>query len=155
MSYNDPHEVWKRIGDTNYFVSSAGRVMNSKRGNILKPQKKSGGYLKVTLGHKGPQPSIHRLVATAFIDNEDNYETVNHIDENKENNSIENLEWCSQAYNNEYSKAKTYKLISPDGEVVIVYNMNKFCKENNLYQANMSKVVLGVRKSHHGWTLGD
>ena len=151
---NDPQETWKRIDDTHYFVSNTGKVMNSKRGKELANRNVAHGYQGVTLG-VGNQRLVHRLVAKAFVANDSGLPHVNHIDEDKANNNASNLEWCTPAYNNEYSKAKNYKLKSPSGEIIEVFNLNKFCKENGLEQPSMSKVTLVQRKSHSGWTTGD
>lgn len=102
-----------------YQVSNLGRVKSLPRvkvnnsglrlikGQILKPQTKRLGYLKVDLYKDGQQKSffIHRLVATAFIPNPDNLPTVNHKDENPSNNMVENLEWCDNSYNINYGTA--------------------------------------------------
>lgn len=75
------------------------------QGRILKPNV-SNGYFQVTLSgqeHKTKQASIHRLVAEAFIPNPDCLPQVNHKDENKLNNEVSNLEWCTQDYNAKYS----------------------------------------------------
>ena len=62
------------------------------------------GYLKVSLrnGSGSQNHSVHQLVARAFIGNPNDYDQVNHKDENKENNHVSNLEWCTAAYNNVY-----------------------------------------------------
>ena len=57
-------------------------------------------------GHSRKQFSIHRLVARSFIDNPNGYKEVNHIDECKQNNSAENLEWCDRKYNTNYGTAQ-------------------------------------------------
>lgn len=71
---------------------------------ILKPIKTGSGYLQVDLSKDGKikRHLIHRLVAEAFIPNTENLEQVNHIDEDKTNNCVENLEWCTREYNNNY-----------------------------------------------------
>lgn len=85
-----------------YQISSYGRVWNIKQQRYM-PQSKSGkGYLVVHMrgvNNKDKKEYVHRLVAMAFIDNPNNLPEVNHIDENKENNCVENLEWCSHKYN--------------------------------------------------------
>lgn len=89
---------WKTIqGYEQYEVSNEGQVRNRKTGKILKQWKDKGGYLLVTLFRNGKQKwyLVHRLVAQAFIPNPNNLATVNHIDHNKENNSVSNLEWMS------------------------------------------------------------
>lgn len=107
------NEVWKDIDgyDGKYQVSNLGRVRKTRfygkpRIHVLKPQMINSGYLKVQLmADDGTvkQRLVHRLVALAFIPNLDNLEMVNHKDENKTNNVVENLEWCSRSYNQKYS----------------------------------------------------
>lgn len=106
-------EVWKDIeGYENlYQVSNLGRVKSIPRkingriygGKILHLSKTP--YCRVDLCKEGNVKSclVHRLVAIAFIPNPNKYPCVNHKDENKENNCVENLEWCTYAYNNLYS----------------------------------------------------
>lgn len=97
-------ENWKKINDyPNYEISNLGNVKNAK-GKILKHRINKGGYLDINLYKDGKSKSylIHRLVAEAFIDNPNNLPQVNHKDENRQNNSVENLEWCDSKYNNNY-----------------------------------------------------
>ena len=84
-------------GFEKYEVSNLGRVRNIKSGRILKPFPNRGGYLRHKLyGYdKKKNLPLHRIIATAFIDNPDEKPCVNHIDENKLNNDLSNLEWCT------------------------------------------------------------
>lgn len=86
-------------------ISAADRVLPEK---ILKPGHTTAGYPFVVLrkGGKSYNKPIHRLVATAFIPNPNCYRVVNHKDRNRDNNTAENLEWCSQGYNISYSLNK-------------------------------------------------
>ena len=104
------NEVWKAVKEYEglYEVSSLGNVRNVNSGRILKNCKHKTGYLSVML-YKNKKPKrhlVHRLVATAFLDNVNNFEFVNHIDEDKANNSVKNLEWCSREYNMRYGTVK-------------------------------------------------
>lgn len=85
----------------NYFITEQGEVINSKTGRTLKPSLGANGYYRVNLRKNGKTKTvyIHRLVAETFIPNPNNYNEVNHIDENKANNAIENLEWVSHKAN--------------------------------------------------------
>ena len=106
-------EIWKDIigYEGLYQVSSLGRVRSLDRfyyrlhkGKVLSPTKDRYGYLTVTLNCNGKSKTIkiHRLVAQAFIENPDNLPQVNHKDEVKSNNCVDNLEWCSAKYNNNF-----------------------------------------------------
>lgn len=105
-------EIWKDItGYENlYQISSLGNVKSLGNGNsnnskerILKPNKLKNGYLQVAL-YKNNQKwyKIHRLVASEFIENPNNYPIINHKNEIKTDNRVENLEWCDTLYNRNY-----------------------------------------------------
>lgn len=92
-------------GYENYLIFDDGRVINTNTNKTLATQFNSKGYLTVNLWkhNKLKKCLVHRLVAKAFLDNPDNLPCINHIDKNKLNNHISNLEWCTQKYNIQYS----------------------------------------------------
>ena len=87
-----------------YAVTSCGRVWSYRNERFLKPKCEKNGYLRVQLCKNGEVKtySLHRLVAQAYLPNPDNLPQVNHKDENKANNCLQNLEWCDQKYNHNY-----------------------------------------------------
>lgn len=87
-----------------YAITSCGRVWSYKSKRFLKPRDNGKGYLFVDLFKDGvhKQHYIHRLVAEAYIPNIENLPQVNHKDENKANNCLQNLEWCDASYNTNY-----------------------------------------------------
>lgn len=98
-------EEWKLIdGHPEYMISNLGRVKSTKRKNdiILSTSKKNNGYLQVTLftNDLGHYISIHRLVGLHFIPNPDNKPQIDHINNNKEDNRVENLRWVTSSENN-------------------------------------------------------
>ena len=98
-------EEWKIIERfNNYEVSNLGRVRNIKKNKLMTISKKPNGYcvVKLSKDNVAKECKIHRLVAIAFIPNPENLPMVNHIDEDKTNNHVENLEWCTPQYNNTY-----------------------------------------------------
>lgn len=121
-------EIWKDIKGYEglYQISNKGRIKalekistiksnNSFNGSkrvwsehILQSQLQKDGYIKACLykDNKRKTVKVHRLVAEAFIDNPDNLPLVNHKDECKSNNNVENLEWCDYSYNVQYSAHK-------------------------------------------------
>lgn len=96
-------EIWKSVlnQEGRYEVSNLGRVKSLINNIILKPCMNNMGYLVVNIVGRG-NISIHRLVAEAFIPNPLNLEQINHKDENKLNNIVSNLEWCTSKYNCNY-----------------------------------------------------
>lgn len=89
-----------------YEVSNLGNVRSLKRdgGSLMALNKSNLGYMKVVLFFNGvpSYKSVHRLVAEAFIPNPLGLPCVNHKDENTSNNNVDNLEWCTAEYNNNY-----------------------------------------------------
>lgn len=107
-------EVYKDIEGYEglYQVSNLGNVKSlnyskTKKENVLKPGIRNG-YLKVDLCKNKTKKtySVHRLVAKAFIENTNNLPMINHKDECKTNNVVENLEWCTHKYNCNYGTIK-------------------------------------------------
>lgn len=105
-------EIWKDIKgyEGRYQISNEGRVKSliGSKEKILKPGLNFHGYEKVTLskGNKVKAHLVHRLVAQAFIPNPNDYPCINHKDEMKFDNSVDNLEWCTYDYNNNYGSRK-------------------------------------------------
>ena len=95
-------EIWKEVKDYEgyYWVSNLGHVKN-RHNKILKPDYSNKGYACVCLQkeNKLKKHRVHRLVAQAFIPNPSNLPEVNHINENKSNNSVHNLEWVDHIQN--------------------------------------------------------
>lgn len=109
---NNMEEIWKDIPGYagKYSISNFGNVRSNQYGKkrILKPMRNAGrynGYLTVTLYNNsiGKKVKIHRLVAEAFLPNPNNLPIINHKDEDKTNNKVDNLEWCTKLYNNTYN----------------------------------------------------
>ena len=128
------YEKWKDIEGYEglYQISNLGRIRsfyNYRRDgtNILKPRLKRG-YYQVGLRKNGERKwhHLHRLVAKAFIPNPNNLPQINHKDENKTNNVIDNLEWCSVSYNNCYGTRRE-RVKEKTGKKVLQYD-----KEMNL-----------------------
>lgn len=140
----------------NYAVDRYGNVFNTKFGRQLKPNNEKSGYLSVFLfqNGKGKRIKVHRLVAEAFIPNPLNLPCVNHKDENKSNNDVNNLEWCDQRYNNHYgnnkptihaqnARKKSVCQYTVEGDLVAVYE--SACeaeRRTGIRQANISRCCL-------------
>ena len=115
--------VWKDIKGYEgiYQISNYGEVIRlqsyDSRGHLrnkrtLKQRKNEDGYLQLGLHKNGKEKKflVHRLVAETFTPNPYNYLEINHIDENKQNNSIFNLEWCDHKYNTNYGTSQARRI---------------------------------------------
>ena len=138
-----PYSKWVKI---NCFleVSNFGEVKS--HGKIIKGEITSGGYCRVHISHNGVEYKflVHRLVAEAFIPNPKRLPEVNHKDGNKQNNSVDNLEWCTRSQNTSHAfktglrnyngcKNPHSKLTQSDVETIRrIYVRGKHC-ENNSY----------------------
>ena len=102
-------EIWKTCPlEPNYEVSSSGRVRNKDTKHVKSLRYDNNHYLRVTLYPSGKTYTVHKLVATTFLEKGDATQ-VNHKDGNKENNRVSNLEWCDGSWN---SKHRDTKLMS-------------------------------------------
>ena len=142
MNYTD-NEHWKDIDgyDGMYQVSDLGRVRSLKFGRVkvLRPQKDKCGYLRIKLckNRKKKTVNIHRLVAQAFIPNDDESKNeINHINEIKSDNRVSNLEWCDRKYNNTYNNIRS-RCITKCCKLKPLYNPDLSIAENiELFKAN-------------------
>ena len=126
FSLNDfPNEEWREVSihKRTILVSSCGRIKSflarTSTYKIMKTHDNGHGYRTISLWTRNKQNTlyVHRLVALAFIPNPTNERTVNHKDEDKSNNCVWNLEWCSYQYNNTYGtvRARQMKTFSDNG----------------------------------------
>lgn len=128
-------ELWKDIvGYEGYYqISNFGNVKSLDRvdgigrtikGHLLKWKHNNRGYFTISLNKNGKARYflVHRLVATMFIKNPDNLPEVNHIDEDKSNNSVDNLEWCTSEYNHKYGTREERRLSNTDFSFLVERN---------------------------------
>lgn len=149
-----------------YSVSNYGRVYSHYGGGrFLIDRKNKLGYMELTLCKDTirEQVHVHRLVALTFVSGYFKGAIVNHIDFNKSNNHVNNLEWATYLENTHHSierirkaihevSGKEYVITYPCGRKEIIKNLCKFCRENNLKQGNLHKTVRGLRKHHKGFS---
>lgn len=140
-------EIWKDIKgyEGRYKVSTQGRVYSYLNYKIIKQQLNCHGYYSVILYNKygkAKRESVHRLVALTFIDNPNSFPVVNHKDENRTNNNVNNLEWCTHKYNSNYGTSQKRHSINR-GTKIFQYdlNMNLIGIYNSIRQAE--------DKTHH------
>lgn len=103
-------EIWKDIYNSNglYLINKNGVIINTKTNKECKAYVNSKGYmqLKLKLNHKWETVKLHRIIALSFLENPDKKPFINHIDGNKLNNSIKNLEWVNNRENVCHGKDK-------------------------------------------------
>jgi DNA/RNA endonuclease G (NUC1) len=147
----EEHPIYK-----GYFGTEDGKVFSNKGSNKsfrqLKPVLQKTGYyivhLRVNKKHK--QILHHRFISEIFLPNPNQYPEINHKDEDKSNNSISNLEWCTHQYNLLHSSAKFAKFYTVEniktGEKFEIFNLTKWCKDNKIDRSNAYQVINGKWK---------
>jgi len=153
----------KIVGFDNYEVSNLGRVRNIKSGIMLKPWITKDGYLRHCLYKHNKQKKLllHRIIATTFIDNPEGKPCVNHIDENKLNNDLSNLEWCTERENAvhgtrikriaEKLSKKVIQLDLNDNVLKEFESMHQAERETGVSVSSISNCCNGRRKSAGGF----
>lgn len=163
-------EQWKDIKDYKglYQVSNFGRIKSvekvlvdgrHRKERILKPTKQSNGYYGVMLSNNTIKKRylVHRIVAEAFLDNPDNLPQVNHKNEIKTDNRVENLEWCDGFYNIHYGTAiqrisKPVYQYTLDGEFVKEWqSAHEIERQLGYHSSAISKVCRGIKNKHKGF----
>ena len=151
-----------------YLISDKGRVISERKQKIMRNGHNKCGYSFVILfkGGKSKLCLVHRLVAEAFIPNPDNLPCINHKDENKDNNSVENLEWCTHQYNCNYGTrneragnrkrngklAKPVRQYSLDGEFIKDWpSAIEVTRQLGFNQGGISRCCLGQIVQAYGY----
>ncbi|ATN93890.1 HNH endonuclease [Lactobacillus phage LJ] len=167
-------EIWKDIEGFEglYQVSNMGRVRSLDREDALGRRLKgkvlagrpSKGYLGVALyrdGHAKGYP-VHRLIAKAFLDNPSNLPEVNHKDENKANNAVSNLEWCTSRYNCNYgtrnervgkASGKSIYVVMNSGHRYFFRSATKAAELLGLNTQAICNCIHGRCKHHRGFSF--
>lgn len=159
MNLNLKEEIWKPIaGFHNYQVSNRGRIKNIKTGKVLKNVINSHGYAFVQLCNGSgliTQITVHKLVAQAFIPNPNNLPQVNHLDEDKTNNDVINLEWCTPSQNIRHSahqQSCRINQLSLDGKFIRTWDSSHDIERELGYdQGHIIPCCKGKRKTANGF----
>lgn len=174
-------EIWKPVKDfeDKYEISNMGRVKSLQRevrgisnckrifpSKILKQSNNGYGYYIVNLckNNKPKISYVHRLVAQAFIPNPDNLPEVNHKDENKANNCVDNLEWCTSKYNANYGtrnerftskkREKYSKMVvkkNLEDKTIEIIPMYEAVKQKGVHYASLIRTCKGLNKTCAGY----
>lgn len=179
MKYSETNEIWRLYPEFDFIeVSTLGRVRTLDRvvsngkgtrvekGKILKQWLNKNGYLRVAFrkDSKLVNKSVHRLVAHAFLSNQKNLPEINHKDNNKLNNSVSNLEWCSHKYNIEYREKYGKSSAEVSGCPVYAVNLDtleisKFKSQREagkilgIVNQSINSVLKGRLKTTHGYVF--
>lgn len=179
MKYSETNEIWRLYPEFDFIeVSTLGRVRTLDRvvsngkgkrvekGKILKQGLNKNGYLRVAFrkDSKLVNKSVHRLVAHTFLSNQKNLPEINHKDNNKLNNSVSNLEWCSHKYNIEYREKYGKSSAEVSGCPVYAVNLDtleisKFKSQREagkilgIVNQSINSVLKGRLKTTHGYVF--
>lgn len=171
-------EIWRTYPEIPFIeASNLGRVRTKDRvitykdgrkhfykGRVLKqlPSKKGYLYVHISMNGKDVHISVHRIIATCFIPNHNNYPEVNHIDNDPTNNAVSNLEWCTDQYNQNYKNnfrtspadvfGRSVIAVNPEtSEVLWFKTQHEAARQLGVDPGNISKVVNGYYNQTGGW----
>lgn len=158
-------ETWKPIQgfENSYLVSNLGNIWSLRRNKALRVRKSTRGYGLVNLSSRGHMTThrVHRLVATHFLPNPLNLPEVNHLNENKLDNRVENLEWCDRFRNVNYGDRTTKQKskvsipvvqFSPSGTQIAVFPSGiQAARELKISSSGISACCRGKRKTLGGY----
>ena len=165
-------EIWKDVVgyEEFYKVSNKGNVRSVARkdsigrkcgGRVLKPLNHRHGYLQVDMYKNGKvkRKYIHRLVAEAFNPNPKGFLEINHKDENKSNNELSNLEWCTREYNVNYGTlierlSKKVRAVNVETGEVHTFNSTRESGRKGYHQSSVAKACKGIYRSPNGNLIG-
>ena len=162
MNYSN--EIWRDVVGYEglYKVSTEGNIKSIRRNKLLSLETNKAGYKKISLYNKTRKCySVHRLVAETFIPNPENLPCVNHKDENKSNNCVDNLEWCTVEYNNTYgtrlermsrTRSKTIIQLSLEGDFIREWDSaSEVARVLGYNQSNICSCCNNKRKTAAGY----
>lgn len=171
-------EIWRIYPEFNFIeVSNLGRVRSKDRyvpsknggkrlakGHLLKQYQERGGYMRVKFKVNGETKSIlvHRAVAICYIPNPDNLPEVNHIDNNRTNNTTSNLEWCTRQYNQDYKKnfgtspaqlfgCPVFAVNLKNGKVLRFETQSEAARQLGIPSSNINRVIKGEINTAGGY----
>lgn len=153
-------ETWKEINNYEglYWASTDGKVKN-RFGRILRPMVEWSGYLRLNLCKNGAvkKTAVHRIIAETFIPNPNNLPEVNHKNELKYDNRVENLEWMSSKDNCNYGKrnklikekqSKKVYQYDKEGNLIKIWDSTQECAKYGYNQGHVAACCRGERKTH-------
>ena len=154
-------EIWKPTPYDGYWISNLGRIKSYRvdkvNGKIMKPYACTKGYLQIDISFDGRKRKnrkhffIHRLVAEAFIPNPDNFTQVNHKDEDKANNRVDNLEWCTNEYNANYG-TKNERVAAKNRKAI--YSVDKYGNIEEFEGVRIAARAMTGRENASGGEIG-
>ena len=153
--YEDVYEVsnYGQVRSKDHYTTQVMKGTKCKhfyKGKVLTCVTDHYGYKVVVID--GKQKKVHQLVARAFIPNPNGFEIINHKDENRSNNNVENLEWCDRAYNIRYSLSRaveSFDLLS--GKTVKQYASIADAVRDGFVRSGVSSCLHGKLNHHHGF----
>ena len=126
-------------------MSNNGLVRNAQTGHILSPGVSQGyHYVALYKDRLRKNKQVHRLVAESFLSNPHNHPIINHIDEDRKNNNVDNLEWCDYSYNNTYGMASINRSQTLKGHIP----WNKGKRMTPEYRKNVSEGMKRFYNEH-------